>query len=93
MKESFFTGIRNIFHSREITAGEAMASFVHKKTCPAYGMDVLDSVEFLQIGRKQVWTSGGEPWGGGFGTVVNITYIQCSDCGEQKIFQENGERR
>lgn len=91
MRERFFKAVRNILQPREITAGEAMASFVHKKNCPAFGMELLDSAEFLQIGQNKVWMSGdGGTWGTGFGSfVINITYIQCSRCGVRKVFQEN----
>lgn len=88
MKESFFEVIRKILQPRELTAGEAMTTFVHKKGCPALGVE-FDSAEFLQIGQSKVWMSGGEgAWGTGFGSFVNITYIQCSLCDVKKVFQE-----
>mgnify|MGYP001582722363 FL=1 len=89
MKESLFESILNFLQPRELTAGEAIASFVHKKDCPAFGMELLDSAEFLQIGQDKVWMSGdGGSWGGSLGSFVNITYIQCSRCGVRKVFQE-----
>jgi hypothetical protein len=88
MKESIVAMIRNIF-SREITAGEAMVSFEHKKDCPAFGMDPLGSAEYLQIGVKKEWVSGSDGgWGMSTGGFVNVTYIQCISCEVKKVFQE-----
>lgn len=75
--------------SNERMAGEAMACFRHKQSCPAYGKELFDSAELLQIGQSDQWMVGdGGAWGSGFGSYVKITYIQCSGCGNREVFQE-----
>lgn len=88
MKEFFEQILKNITPP-EVTAGDAIRSFVHRKNCRSFGKDFLDAADSLQIGSKESYgagVSGG--WGFTIGSRVNVTFIKCSDCDAQKVFQE-----
>lgn len=89
MLEKIITIARNLLQPEEETAGQVMENFPHGKFCPAYGKDIADSAEYLQIGIDKEWvpTAGGT-WGMSFGGYVNVTYIRCTSCDVKKVFQE-----
>ncbi len=89
MKERIVAIIMQFLQPKEVTAGDAMVSFDHAKSCPANGKALAEAADYLQIGAERVYVyGGGGSWGVHDGGFANTTYIRCTGCLRKKVFQE-----